>query len=115
MELTKSFDFDAAHSLPAMPEGHKCRRLHGHTYRVDVTVFGTTDDSGIIIDYGVLAEMVAPVIAMVDHTCLNDLLPNPTTEMLALWFWHELASVPGIIAITVHESATTCCTVRMGA
>lgn len=85
MELRKEFTFAAAHSLPNVPEDHKCRRLHGHTYRVVVVLDGPVDpEMGWVVDFGVVADVWRALCEpWLDHRLLNDTLPNPTAELLA--------------------------------
>ena len=109
--LRKSFTFDAAHWLPEFPDGHKCRRLHGHTFRVDVIVSGQVDpETGYLIDYADLKAEIKPVEDQLDHQLLNDVpgLENPTSENLARWIYDGLRqSVPQLSAVRVHETATS--------
>ncbi|MFG0257123.1 MAG: 6-carboxytetrahydropterin synthase QueD [Phycisphaerales bacterium JB043] len=113
MRLTKSFTFEAAHLLPTFPEGHKCRRLHGHSFRVDVVVAGDVDpEKGYLIDYGDIKRAFAPIEAELDHQYLNDIrgLDNPTSEMIAVWIWDRLRpSLAGLETIVVHETCTSRC------
>jgi len=115
-EVIRTFRFEAAHSLPAAPEGHKCRRIHGHSYRIDVHVTGELDpQSGWVIDFGKIKRLVEPIIEALDHRCLNDIpgLENPTSELLAKYLWDRIAPVlKGVSAITVWESETSRCTYR---
>jgi 6-pyruvoyltetrahydropterin/6-carboxytetrahydropterin synthase len=91
VEVFKEFTFDAAHWLPNVPKGHKCGRMHGHTYRVVICVEGPVDEeTGFVIDFGDLKEIVRPYIEGFDHICLNDLIENPTAENLVLFLWEEL-------------------------
>jgi 6-pyruvoyltetrahydropterin/6-carboxytetrahydropterin synthase len=91
--IAKSFPFAASHQLEGLPADHKCTRLHGHNYEVDVEVSGETDGSGFLLDYGLLAPFADWLLAEVDHRHLNDLLEvNPTAENLAAWF-HNKATV----------------------
>lgn len=85
--VTAQYSFEAAHFLPKVPEGHKCRRLHGHNYRIDVSIAGPLDERGFVVDYAELDAVVQPLIDSLDHRCLNDIpgLENPTSEVLALW------------------------------
>jgi 6-pyruvoyltetrahydropterin/6-carboxytetrahydropterin synthase len=110
VKLTKSFDFEAAHWLPTFPEGHKCRRLHGHSFKVDVIVAGEVDPAkGYLIDFGVIKDAVEPVRRQLDHYCLNDIagLENPTAEMLARWVYDRLKPVlPLLHAVRVRETCT---------
>ena len=90
-----------------VPEGHKCGRMHGHTYRVRVWCRGAVDDRGMIVDYAVIS-----VIDRIDHRVLNDFpgLGNPTTEILAPWLFEQVkADLPELFRIEVAESATTGC------
>ncbi len=116
IELVKSFRFEAAHLLPTFPEGHKCRRLHGHSFRVDVHVRGDLPpDQGYLVDYGAIKSAFAPLRERLDHRYLNDIpgLENPTAENLAVWIWNELKpALPLLAAITVHETCTSQCIYR---
>lgn len=120
--LTKKFGFESAHYLPHMPEGHKCRRMHGHSFRIEVNLMGEADpDTGILIDYGDVKEIVQPFVKMLDHWCINEvgeregnlLLQNPTSENLAKWFFEKLIDLlPGLYSIIVHETCTSKCEYR---
>ncbi len=116
VELIKEFRFEAAHRLPRLPEGHKCRRLHGHSFRVEVRVRGEVDESdGMLLDYGVIRTAFSPVHRQLDHTYLNEIegLENPTSETLARWIWTRLKpALPQLEAIVVHETCTACCVYR---
>lgn len=87
IRVTAQYSFEAAHFLPNVPDGHKCRRLHGHNYRIDVSVSGPLDGRGFVIDYAELDAVAQPIVDSLDHRCLNDIpgLENPTSEVLALW------------------------------
>jgi 6-pyruvoyltetrahydropterin/6-carboxytetrahydropterin synthase len=115
-ELVRTFHFEAAHSLAGAPEGHKCRRMHGHSYRVDVHVVGQVDsDAGWVMDFGEIDRAVAPVIARLDHRDLNTLddLAASTAEMIARYIWDALvAQVPGLAAVVVWESDKSRCIYR---
>ena len=115
-ELVKTFRFEAAHSLPHVPPGHKCARLHGHSYRVDVHVTGQPDPrSGWVMDFGEIKRAVEPILEELDHRCLNDIpgLENSTSETLARYLWDRIyVDLPGLSAITVWESDTSRCTCR---
>jgi len=112
-ELVKTFRFEAAHSLPNVPPGHKCRRLHGHSYRVDVHVRGKPDErTGWVIDFGEIKRIVEPVLNELDHRCLNELpgLENSTSERLCEYLWRRIApSLPGLSAVAVWESQASRC------
>ena len=116
VELSKSFTFEAAHSLPTFPEGHKCRRLHGHSFRVEVFVAGEVDErSGYLVDYGEIKAACEPVRKQLDHYHLNEIagLENPTAENLARWIWERLApALPALAAVRVHETCTSGCEYR---
>lgn len=117
-ELTKTFDFEAAHLLPNFPEDHKCRRLHGHSFVVEVRILGEVDShTGCVMDFGDLKAIVKPHIDQLDHRYLNDIegLENPTSENLAIWIWRRIAGqIPGLEAVVVRETCTTCCVYRGG-
>lgn len=111
MLVFKEFSFDAAHYLPNLPEGHKCRGLHGHTYRLKVSVRGEIDlDNGWVIDFADLKKAVLPIIDMVDHKLLNEIdgLDNPTCEIVAIWLWNKLKpGIPGLSSIELYETPTS--------
>ncbi len=113
-EIFKEFTIEAAHHLPHVPEGHKCRRLHGHSFRIEVHVRGAVDAAtGWVIDFADIARAFAPVHAALDHQYLNEIagLENPTSEMLAAWVWERVAPhLPGLSRVVVRETCTTGCT-----
>ena len=119
MEIYKEFTFEAAHLLPNVPEGHKCGRLHGHSYRVRVYVSGEPGDtSGWIMDFADIMERVRPVYEALDHRYLNDIegLDNPTSEHLAIWIWDRLkGDLPELSKIEVSETCTSGCVYVGGA
>lgn len=87
--ITRRYHFEAAHFLPGVREGHKCKRLHGHNYELEITVAGIRHPiTGFIIDFWDLDKIVQPYIDLVDHRLLNDItgLENPTAEIIAEWF-----------------------------
>lgn len=116
VRLVKSFGFEAAHWLPTFPEGHKCRRMHGHSFRVDVVVQGELDvTKGYLLDYGDIKAATAPIEAALDHRCLNEIagLENPTSEMVARWIWAKLKpALPQLAEVVVHETCTSRCEYR---
>jgi len=116
VELVKTFRFEAAHSLPNAPEGHKCRRMHGHGYRVDVHVTGQADEkTGWVMDFGEMKRIVTAVLDKLDHRVLNEIpsLENSTAEILAKYIWDRVApGLPGLSAVTVWESDTSRCIYR---
>jgi 6-pyruvoyltetrahydropterin/6-carboxytetrahydropterin synthase len=117
MELFREFTFEAAHRLPHAPEGHKCRRLHGHSYRVEVHVGGVVDpEAGWVMDFADIAAAWAPLREQLDHHYLNEVpgLANPTSEVLARWIWDRLASSLPLRAVVVRETCTSGCVYRGG-
>lgn len=115
MEIFREFQFDAAHLLPHVPAGHKCARLHGHTYRVEVHISGPVSPaSGWVADFGDISSAFAPVHAELDHHYLNDVpgLENPTSEVLAQWIWARLATTLPLSAVIVRETCTSGCIYR---
>lgn len=111
VELRKQFRFEAAHHLPKTPEGHKCRRLHGHSYRVTVEVSGEVgEETGWLIDYADIKEAFQPLWEQLDHYCLNEVegLENPTSEVLCKWIWDRLKpTLPLLSQVIVHETCTS--------
>ena len=116
VELIKSFTFESAHRLPKTPEGHKCRRLHGHSFKVDVEVEGEVDEeAGWLIDYGDIKAAFQPLWRELDHHYLNEIegLENPTSENLARWIWVRLKpQLPLLSRVVVHETCTSRCAYR---
>ncbi|KND28588.1 MULTISPECIES: 6-carboxytetrahydropterin synthase QueD [Streptomyces] len=116
MEIFREFTFESAHRLPNVPEGHKCARLHGHSYKVIVHVEGPVGaESGWVMDFGDVKRAFKPIEARLDHYYLNEIegLENPTSEVLARWIWDRLRpTLPGLSALTVRETCTSGCTYR---
>jgi 6-pyruvoyltetrahydropterin/6-carboxytetrahydropterin synthase len=115
MEIFREFRFDAAHQLPRVPAGHKCGRLHGHTYRVEVHVAGPVDPAvGWVTDFGEIASAFEPLHAQLDHNYLNEIpgLENPTSEVLAEWIWARLQPALPLSAVVVRETCTSGCIYR---
>jgi len=116
MEILKEFTFEAAHRLPNVPDGHKCARLHGHSYRVAVHVTGDVDeDAGWVIDFYDIGAAFKPLHDCLDHFYLNEIsgLENPTSENLARWIWDRLSpALPGLSQVLVRETCTSGCIYR---
>lgn len=112
MELFRNFTFESAHSLPNVAQGHKCSRIHGHSYRLLVTVEGDVDpDTGFVIDFGDLKRVVEPVLEQLDHHVLNDVIYNPTCENLIDWLWirFERPELYELSSVELWETATSGC------
>jgi 6-pyruvoyltetrahydropterin/6-carboxytetrahydropterin synthase len=116
VELKKIYTFEAAHHLPRVPPGHKCARMHGHSYRVEIGLSGPVNPAtGWVVDFAVIDDAWAPLYRQFDHHTLNDVagLDNPTCENLCAFIWQALAGrVPYLAAVTVWETADSCCTLR---
>jgi 6-pyruvoyltetrahydropterin/6-carboxytetrahydropterin synthase len=116
MQLHKVFQIEAAHRLPNVAPGHKCARLHGHSFRIEVHVEGPVDPVlGWVVDFADVKAAFQPLFDRLDHRYLNDVpgLENPTSERLAQWIWRELKpSLPLLSKIVVHETCTSGCTYR---
>jgi 6-pyruvoyltetrahydropterin/6-carboxytetrahydropterin synthase len=116
MEIYKEFHFEAAHRLPNVPPGHKCARLHGHSFQVRLTVTGeVAEPSGWVMDFGDLKTAFKPVLERLDHYYLNDIpgLENPTSENIARWIWCELKpALPHLSQVAIRETCTSGCIYR---
>lgn len=113
MEVYRDFKFDAAHLLPNLPPGHRCGRLHGHTFHAVVHLTaGVGSETGWVRDFGEIKRLCMPVIDQLDHTYLNDIpgLENPTSENIAKWVWKKLKPViPELSMVEIKETSMTGC------
>lgn len=112
--VSKEFRFESAHSLPHLPEGHKCRNVHGHSYKVVIVCSGCLNIANAwVIDYADISAAVKPLVDLLDHQDLNRILDGPTTaENLAYWFWCGLHLDLPMESVQIWETPTTCCTYR---
>jgi len=116
MELRKTLQIEAAHRLPNVPGGHKCARLHGHSWRIEVAIEGPVGEyTGWVMDYADLKAAFQPVHDRIDHHYLNDIpgLENPTSERLAVWIWNDLKPrLPLLCELVIAETCTSQCIYR---
>ena len=116
VRLTKDYLFEAAQTLPEAPAGHKCRGMHGHSFKVEISVEGEVDPAtGWVYDHAEISRAMKPLLAQLDHSYLNEIegLENPTIENMAHWFWQKLqAPCPGLCEIVIHETPTARCVYR---
>lgn len=118
VEIWKDFSFEAAHQLKNVEEGHKCRRLHGHSFRVRIYVTGDLDpNKGWVMDFAEIERVFQPILRdSLDHRFLNDipgLENNPTSENVSIWIWRQLKPIlPALSAVEVRETCTSGCTYR---
>jgi 6-pyruvoyltetrahydropterin/6-carboxytetrahydropterin synthase len=113
VRLIREQRFEAAHRLPKVPPGHKCARLHGHSFKIELVVSGLVNpETGWFIDYGELDALWQPLHDQLDHNYLNEVpgLENPTSENLAHWLWHKLRpNLPALERVIVHETCDARC------
>lgn len=111
MIIYKEFTFDSAHFLPNVPEGHKCKHMHGHTYHIRITLEGPVEPHvGWVLDFSELKEQWKPIEKVLDHKVLNDIpgLENPTAENIAVWIWNKLVdTLPYLSEIELKETPTS--------
>jgi 6-pyruvoyltetrahydropterin/6-carboxytetrahydropterin synthase len=111
MEIFKQFTFDSAHFLPNVPLEHKCRNMHGHTYRLVVFINGKPDKHlGWVMDFSDVKNVIDPIVDRVDHHVLNDIegLENPTCENIAIWLWNQIKpELPALSRLELHETPTS--------
>lgn len=116
VRLVRAFTFEAAHDLPGAPQGHKCRRLHGHSFRAELICEGKVDRrTGWLVDFADIKQAFAPCLEQLDHVYLNEVegLENPTAENLARWIWTRVKPRLGVLAqVNVAETCTARCEYR---
>lgn len=111
MQLFKKFTFDSAHFLPNVPEGHKCKAIHGHTYQLTIFLEGDLEEHfDWLMDFAEIKKIVNPIVDLVDHKLVNDIegLENPTCEIFAIWFWHQIKpQIPILKSVHLYENQTS--------
>ena len=116
MDIFKEFIFEAAHKLPYVPSGHKCGRLHGHSFKIKIYVNGPVDPQlGWVQDFASIKDVFRPIYEQLDHNYLNDIegLENPTSENISIWVWRQLKpKLPSLSAVELHETCTCGCVYR---
>ena len=110
MDIFKVFTFEAAHRLPNVPDGHKCGRLHGHSFRVELHLTGELDPNlAWVVDFADVKAVFKPILERLDHHYLNDIpgLENPTSERITVWIWDQVKPLlPQLSQVVVHETCT---------
>ncbi len=113
MEIYKTFTIEAAHYLPNLPKEHKCSRMHGHSFNIEIHITGEVDQkSGWVMDFAQISEVFRPLLIQLDHRCLNDIegLENPTSENLAKWVWQQLEpALPLLSSVVIKETCIAGC------
>jgi 6-pyruvoyltetrahydropterin/6-carboxytetrahydropterin synthase len=108
MKISQAFTFEAAHWLPNVPREHRCNRMHGHSYRVEIRIEGPVDPrSGFVVDFSDVEAAFGPLRERLDHHCLNEVegLENPTAENIATWIWDQLRpSFRDLSSVVVFET-----------
>lgn len=116
VRLTKDFTFEAAQTLPLVPPEHKCGRMHGHSFKMEISVEGEVDPAtGWLYDHSRISRAMDPLLELLDHSYLNDIpgLDNPTIENMCRWFWERLSpSLAGLAEIVIHETPSARCSYR---
>ncbi|NQV82899.1 MAG: 6-carboxytetrahydropterin synthase QueD [Rhodospirillales bacterium] len=116
MEIIQEFTFKSAHRLPKVPDNHKCHRLHGHSFRVALTITGGLDeDMGWVMDFADVEQAFQPFLSQLDHNYLNDVpgLENPTSEIIVRWIWRNLKPLlPGLSRVKLWETCESQCVYR---
>jgi 6-pyruvoyltetrahydropterin/6-carboxytetrahydropterin synthase len=116
VRLTKDFTFEAAQTLPNVPTGHKCARMHGHSFKLEISVEGDADPStGWLYDHALISRAMNPLLEQLDHGYLNEVpgLENPTIENMCAWLWKQLSpQLPGLAEIVLHETPSARCSYR---
>jgi len=113
MDIFKSFKIEAAHRLPNLPPDHKCSRLHGHSFEIELHCRGPLlEKEGWVMDFADIKKSFKPIYDRLDHHYLNDIpgLENPTSEVLAKWIWHQMKpKLPLLTKVLVRETCTSGC------
>ncbi|MCZ7607043.1 MAG: 6-carboxytetrahydropterin synthase QueD [Planctomycetota bacterium] len=113
MDIFKEVTFEAAHKLPNVPPGHKCGRLHGHSFRAEIHVAGKVDGkTGWVMDFADIKDACRPILELLDHNYLNEIegLENPTSEVIARWIWQRLEPMlPHLSKIVLRETCNAGC------
>ena len=113
MEVYKIFKIESARSLPNLPDGHPCKNIHGHSFKIKISVNGNVDEkTGFVMDFSEIDSAFSPIFKMIDHAYLNELegLTNPSSENLCKWIWDQLIdSLPDLNRIEIKETESTGC------
>jgi|TARA_B110000967_G_C18718738_1_gene476520 6-pyruvoyltetrahydropterin/6-carboxytetrahydropterin synthase len=115
MKLFKEFSFEAAHKLPLVDKNHKCFNLHGHSFKVKITIEGPVNALGWVMDFSDIKKFCKPIIEELDHKYLNEIdgLDNPTSENIAVWIWQRLIQkLPELSSIEIMETCNSGCEYR---
>lgn len=108
MQLSCAFEFAASHFLTKYHG--KCENLHGHNYKIVITIEGDVKEDGMVMDFKIIKEKVTgKVLDKLDHTHLNDTMENPSAENLSVWIWDQLKNELPLKKIAVYETADYCC------
>lgn len=114
--LVKDYRFEAAQTLPNLPGDHKCKKMHGHSFKIEISVEGEVNPQiGWVYDHAEISKAMNPLLDLLDHSYLNEIegLENPTIEIMAAWFWIRLSpQLPGLCEIVIHETPTARCVFR---
>jgi 6-pyruvoyltetrahydropterin/6-carboxytetrahydropterin synthase len=113
MKIYKKYVFEAAHRLPNLPADHKCSRLHGHSFHVELQVSGEVNETlGWVMDFSEITNLFKPIYEELDHRYLNEIvgLENPTSENIARWIWNRMhLLIPNLSSVVIEETCTSGC------
>ena len=118
MIIYKKFNIESARSIPNLPKTHPCHHIHGHSFKIIISVQGDVNEqNGFVVDFQDIDDAFDPLKKELDHSYLNDIedLQNPTSENICIWIWNKIqSSLPNIYKIEIRETDSTGCIYKGG-